>query len=189
MDGQAGGLGVRADIDDVYASLDPSGQDALSGSGTTRRIRDTLELLPELLPDEVVIGLAVGMDRAPTGREQGRMGAGAALGAIAQTAKSSRLLVVTETNFWEVRAGGRFQRGRAEATCASLADIGDVRPISQRRLSRFGAKERLIGIDHLRGEWVGTQIIVVVGGDQTLEGFAKTLSLQVARCRERTAQG
>jgi Short C-terminal domain len=161
---------IRADIDEVIANLDPKGRASLDGIRVPRAVRKGLQNLPELIPDERVIALAVGKDSNVPGGN---------LGDVAQVTKSIRLLVVTELNFWEVQATGRLNGGRPKGICTSLADISDVRVLSERKLSRFGTKERMLGIDHLRGAQVDTLSIEVLGGDETLDVFAGALVHQV----------
>jgi hypothetical protein len=163
------GLAIRPDIDDAFAALDPKGQASLTGLRTPRAVRKGLEKLPELIPDERVVALAAGKDRAVPG---------ATLGDVAQVTKSIRLLVVTELNLWEVQAAGRMNGSRPRGIRTDLADISDVRVLSERRLGRFGAKEHLLGIDVLEGAVKNAQVIEVLGSDATIDGLAAALLTQ-----------
>jgi hypothetical protein len=176
----AGRVAIREDIDAVFVDLDPKGQSSLTGLRTPRQVRKGLQKLPELLSDERVLGLAVGSDPPPTASEQRSMGAGAAFGEITQTAASARLLVITETNLWEVQASGRLNGSRPKGICSPLCDVTDVRTLAERKLGRFGAKQRILAIDHLRGAQVETRIHEISGSDETLESFAGSLARQVA---------
>jgi len=172
-------LGVRPDVDEAFAAMDPKGQGSLMGLRTPRQVRKGLEKLPELLPDEHVIALAVGSDPPPTAAERQRMGAGAAFGEISQVAKSARLMVVTQINLWEVQASGRLSGSRPNGIRNPLGEITDVRIFSERKIGRFGAKQRLLTVDQLRGAQVETRVHEIGGSDETLEAFAATLTQQV----------
>lgn len=173
---------IRSDIDKALAALDPKGQGSLTGLRTPRAVRVGLEKLPELIPDEAVIALAAGRDQAV------HPAAGATLGDVAQVAKSIRLLVVTELNFWEVQAAGRLNGSRPKGIRTALMDIADVRMLSERRIGRFGAKERLLAIDHLRGAQMDTLVIEVLGGDETIERFATLLLAQAQEVSDAIAR-
>jgi Short C-terminal domain len=153
----------------------------MDGLRVPRAVRKGLENLPELIPDERVIALAVGKDPAV------HPAAGATLSDVAQVTKSIRLLVVTELNLWEVQAAGRLNGSRPRGIRTALADIADVRVLSERKLSRFGTKERMLGIDHLRGAHIETTSIELLGGDETLESFAAALVGQVREINEAMA--
>ena len=180
--GQVDGSLIRSDIDKALAALDPKGQGSLTGLRTPRAVRVGLEKLPELIPDEAVIALAAGRDQAV------HPAAGATLGDVAQVAKSIRLLVVTELNFWEVQAAGRLNGSRPKGIRTALMDIADVRMLSERRIGRFGAKERLLAIDHLRGAQMDTLVIEVLGGDETIERFATLLLAQAQEVSDAIAR-
>jgi len=171
-------LNVRSDIDAVFASMDAKGQGSLTGLRTPRQVRKGLEKLPELIPDEPVVALAVGSDPPPTAAEQRQMGAGSAFGEISQIAKSARLMVVTELNLWEVQAGGRLNGSRPKGIRHPLANITDVRILSERKLGRFGTKQRILSVDHLSGAQVETHVHEIGGSDETLESFAAALTQQ-----------
>jgi hypothetical protein len=134
-----------------------------------------------LIPDERVVALAVGKDPAV------HPASGATLGDVAQVTKSIRLLVVTESNFWEVQAAGRLNGNQPRGIRTALGDIADVRVLSERKLSRFGTKERMLGIDHLRGAQMDTASIEVLGSDDTLQLFAAALAVQVREVNEALA--
>jgi hypothetical protein len=172
------GASIRPDIDEALAGLDQKGRSSLTGLRVPRAVRKGLEKLPELIPDERVIALAAGKDPAV------HPAAGATMADVAQVTKSIRLLVVTETNLWEVQAGGRLNGSRPKGIRTSLADISDVRVLSERKLSRFGTKERMLGIDYLHGVQIETVSIEVLGGDETLERFAHTLLKQIRDLEE-----
>ena len=176
--------GARPDIDAVFAAMDPKGRGSLTGLRTPRQVRKGLEKLPELIPDEQVIALAVGSDPPPTMGEQRQMGAGAAFGEISQIAKTARLMVVTQLNLWEVQASGRLNGSRPKGICNPLGEITDVRLISERKLGRFGAKQRLLSVDHLRGAHIETHVHEIGGSDETLEAFAAALTRQVHEVSE-----
>lgn len=180
-------VNVRPDIDAAFARLDSSGQGSITGLRTPRQVRKGFEKLPELLPDEQVLALAVANDPPPTASQQRSMGAAASLGAISQVAKSARLLVLTETNLWEVQASGRLNGSQPKGIRHSLVDITDVRTLSERKLGRFGAKQRVLAIDHLQGAQVETIVHEISGSDQALELFAQSLAEQVGAVGEAVA--
>lgn len=47
-----------------------------------------------------------------------------------------------------------------------------MRILSERKLGRFGAKQRLLSIVHLSGAQVETHVHEIGGSDETLEGLA-----------------
>jgi hypothetical protein len=173
-----GGVSIRPDIDEAVADLDAKGQASLSGLRVPRGVRKGLEKLPELIPDQRVVALGVGKDPAVHPSQ------GATLMDVAQNTKSIRLLVVTESDFWEVQAASRLNGSRPNGIRTSLADIADVRVLSERKLNRFGAKERILGVDHLRGAQMETLLVEMVGSDETLERFAAALATQVRQVGE-----
>lgn len=173
-------LEIRPDIDSAFEALDPAGQAALVGLRASRQVRKGLQGLPELIPNEEVIALAAVSDPPPTAGEQRSMGAAAAFGQINQVRGSARLLVLTETCLWEVQASGILNGNRPKGISTLLESITDVRPLSERKLGRFGAKQHLLAVDHIRGATVETIMLEVAGSDDTLMDFAEDLVEQVA---------
>jgi Short C-terminal domain len=182
VEGSWGGFSIRPDIDEAFAELDPKAQASLTGLRTPRAVRKGLEKLPELIPDERVITLGSGKDPAV------HPAAGATLGDVVQNTKSIRLLVVSEFNFWEVQAAGRMNGSRPRGIRTELTDIRDVRRLSERKLSRFGVKEHILAIDHLRGAQMETTVIEMIGSEETLARFADALISQIRQVGEALAE-
>jgi hypothetical protein len=147
-------------------------------------VKKGFQQLEQFVGDEKVLALAAGADRPPTGREQHGMGAAGALGAIAESARSGRLLVLTEWNLYEVRGTGRLNGSRPEGIRFPLADITDVRVLQKRKLT---GSERFLTIDYLRGATVETRQHLIAS-DSELETFGRALEEQVARVAEAVAE-
>jgi len=177
-------LGIRPDIDSAFEALDSAGQAALGGLRASRQVRKGLQRLPELIPDEEVIALAAVSDPPPTASEQRSMGAVASLGQINQVRGSARLLVLAETQLWEVQASGILNGNRPRGISTPLENITDVRSLSERKLGRFGAKEHLLAVDHIRGATVETITFEVAGSEDTLIEFAEDLVKQITSLQE-----
>lgn len=177
-------LEIRPDIDSAFEALDPAGQAALVGLRSSRQVRKGLQGLPELMPDEEVIALAAVSDPPPTASEQRSMGAAASLGQINQVRGSARLLVLTETRLWEVQASGILNGNRPKGISTPLENITDVRSLSERKLGRFGAKQHLLAVDHIRGATVETIMFEVAGSEDTLIEFAEDLVEQITSLQE-----
>lgn len=177
-------LEIRPDIDSAFEALDPAGQAALDGLRASRQVRKGLQGLPELIPNEEVIALTAVSDPPPTASEQRSMGAAAALGQINQVRGSARLLVLTETRLWEVQASGILNGNRPKGISTPLENMTDVRSLSERKLGRFGAKQHLLAVDHIRGATVETITFEVAGSEDTLIEFAEDLVKQIASLQE-----
>jgi hypothetical protein len=173
----------REDIEEAFWTLDGKGQNAITGIAASRPIRKAFQKLSEFLPDDRVLALASAMDPPVHAAEQRELGAGRSLAAITQTAKSGRLLVVTETDFWQIRGGSRLNGGRPEGVRIGLAEINDVRTRTDRRIGSFGAKERHLAVDYLHGAVLETDLHLLAS-DVALDGFASTLVSQVQAFRD-----
>lgn len=167
---------TREDIGQAYLSLDGKGQNNITGMGASRVVKKAFQSLPDFLSDELVLALASALDPPVHAGEQRQLGAAGSLSAISQTAKSGRLLVVTESNLWEVRAGGRLNGSRPEGVRIALSDITDVRVWSGRR--GLGAKERHLSVDFMRGAMVETRVHVLAS-DVAIQHLGSTLVGQV----------
>jgi hypothetical protein len=176
---------MRADIKAALYALDPKGQASITGLRVPRQVKKGFEGLESFLEDEV-LALAPGNDPGPSMSEQREMGAAGSLGAIANIAKSARLLVLTESDLWEVQATGRLNGNRPQGIKLPLRDIHDVRVRTDRRIGALGAKERFLTIDYMRGMQLETRVHQI-GTDSALEIFSERLLLQMRTLAERAA--
>ena len=142
---------MREDIQAAFSALDAKGQAAITAMRAPGPIKKGFEKLAEFLPDEKVLAVATGFDPPPTMSEQRSMGGAGSFGAIVAAGKSGRLLVLTETNLWEVQATGRLNGSRPEGIRFPLQDIADVRIRTDRRIGGLGAKERFLTFDYSAG--------------------------------------
>lgn len=177
---------MRKDIQAAYDLLDIKGQSSITGIRVPAHVKKAFQKLDEFLPDETVLAVATGIDAPPTMGEQRQMGAGASLGAIVESGRSGRLLVLTETNLWEVRATGRLNGSQPQGIRIPLADITDVRVRTDRRIGGLGAKERYLTIDYMRGMQLETREHLI-RTDFELEVFAGSLVDEVEAIAELVA--
>ncbi len=175
---------MRDDIAQAFALLDSKGQAAITGMRAPGGIKKAFPKLDEFLPDERVLALATGYDPPPSMGQQRAMGAGSSLGAIAAAAKSGRLLVLTETNFWQVTATGMLNGNKPQGIQIRLGDITDVRARSSRGLM---SKERFLMVDYLRGATVETELFSM-NTDSELAVFAPLLEAQVRTVHDLIAE-
>lgn len=154
---------MRADIDAAYWLLEGSGRNAIDGLRALAAIKRGFQKLEEFLPDERVLAIATGFDPELSQREKLAMGGAAGMRATLDQAKSGRLLVLTEVNFYEVAATGRLNGNRPQGVRIRLADVSDVRVRTERKLTR---KDRFLMIDHMRGAELVTKDLSRLGGGE-----------------------
>jgi hypothetical protein len=178
---------VRADIEAAYQALDSKGQAAITGMKAPKQVKKALEQLGAFIGDEEVLALACGRDLGPSLGEQRSMGKAASAGAIMSTARSARLLVLTENNFYQVQGGGFMTGGQPQGTRIALADVRDVRVRTTRSSAKMFGKERVLMVDYLRG---GAQLeteVCELAEDSQLEILVRRLQEQVASVQEQQA--
>ncbi len=105
---------------------------------------------------------------------------GTSLSEVRDAAKAGRLLVLTETNFYQVQATGMLNGNKPQGMQLRLGDITDVRVRSTRKLT---ATERILMVDHLRGHQVETEVFSM-NTDSELEVFPSLLQTQVGHVQE-----
>jgi hypothetical protein len=176
---------MRADVASALNALDAKGQASITGLRVPRQVKKGFEGLESFLEDEV-LALATGNDPGPSMSEQRDLGAAGSLGAIANIAKSARLLVLTASDLWEVQATGRLNGNRPHGIRLPLRDIHDVRVRTDRRIGALGAKERFLAIDYMRGMQLETRVHQIAT-DSALEILSERLLLQMGTLAERAA--
>jgi hypothetical protein len=134
----------------AYDCLDVYGQAPITGIRGRGPIKRAYQQLEQWVADERVLAIAAVMDRPPNTRKQRQMGGASALGSAIEAGKPGRLLVLTEANLYEVYGTGMLNGKQPRGIRISLADITDVRVLTNRHLM---SKERLLAIDYTRGAW------------------------------------
>jgi hypothetical protein len=177
---------MRPDIDIALKALDAKGQSTLTGLRVPGKTKKGLEQLASFLDSERVLALAAATDLPLTMGEQRNVGAAASLGAIADLARSARLLVLTDTNVYEVHGGGRLKGNQAQGVRIPLADITDVRGRSERSAGHLLAKQRVLMIDYMRGIQLET-MVCEVAADSQLEMFTRLATEQLTTLGEADA--
>lgn len=173
---------MREDIAAAYQLLSEKGRGSIEGFRAAGQIKKAFQKLEEFVPDEQVLALATGGDVDRSFGDKVLHGQG--YGEKREIAKSARLLVLTELNFYQVQATGRLNGNKPQAIQIRLGDVTDVRARSNRKLT---ATERILMVDHMRGAQVETEVISM-STDNELEVFPPLLQAQVATVNDLIAE-